>query len=82
MNVSDQLQSLSLTAMNNFVCLPKDTPITYHLFQDESQLPEMTLLIEKDLSEPYSIFTYRYFIHQWPDLCYLVSRFSEDVNCT
>ena len=29
-------------------------------------------LIEKDLSEPYSIFTYRYFINNWPKLCIMV----------
>ena len=28
-------------------------------------------LIDKSLSEPYSVFTYRYFLHQWPNLCYL-----------
>lgn len=28
-------------------------------------------LISLDLSEPYSIFTYRYFINNWPQLCYL-----------
>nr|CAG4644003.1 EOG090X07BN [Lepidurus arcticus] len=28
-------------------------------------------LIQRDLSEPYSIYTYRYFIHNWPKLCYL-----------
>ncbi|KAK4535717.1 hypothetical protein CDCA_CDCA06G1742 [Cyanidium caldarium] len=28
-------------------------------------------LIDVDLSEPYSIFTYRYFLRQWPQLCYL-----------
>jgi peptide alpha-N-acetyltransferase len=26
-------------------------------------------LIDTELSEPYSIFTYRYFLHQWPSLC-------------
>ena len=31
-------------------------------------------LIEKDLSEPYSIFTYRYFIINWPRLCFLVPQ--------
>ncbi|ORY04222.1 acyl-CoA N-acyltransferase [Basidiobolus meristosporus CBS 931.73] len=31
----------------------------------------MISLIEKDLSEPYSVYTYRYFIHQWPNLCFL-----------
>ncbi|PNS14357.1 hypothetical protein CAC42_6870 [Sphaceloma murrayae] len=28
-------------------------------------------LISKDLSEPYSIYVYRYFLYQWGDLCYL-----------
>ena len=29
-------------------------------------------LVEKDLSEPYSVFTYRYFVNQWPNLCEMV----------
>jgi len=28
-------------------------------------------LISKDLSEPYSIYVYRYFLYQWDDLCFL-----------
>ena len=36
------------------------------------QMPPIVALIEKDLSEPYSIFTYRYFINNWPNLCFLV----------
>ena len=28
-------------------------------------------LIDLELSEPYSIFTYRYFLHNWPRLCFL-----------
>jgi len=27
-------------------------------------------LIDKELSEPYSIYTYRYFVYNWPDLCF------------
>nr|SVE70462.1 EOG090X07BN [Daphnia similis]SVE71086.1 EOG090X07BN [Daphnia similis]SVE71717.1 EOG090X07BN [Daphnia similis]SVE72347.1 EOG090X07BN [Daphnia similis] len=37
----------------------------------ELQMPDIMRLIQKDLSEPYSIYTYRYFIHNWPMLCYL-----------
>ncbi|KAI8803277.1 putative acyltransfersase [Cladochytrium replicatum] len=40
-------------------------------YKDESQLPSVISLIENDLSEPYSIYTYRYFIHNWPELCFL-----------
>jgi peptide alpha-N-acetyltransferase len=35
-------------------------------------MPPIVKLIERDLSEPYSIFTYRYFINNWPNLCFLV----------
>ncbi|VDO98447.1 unnamed protein product [Heligmosomoides polygyrus] len=39
--------------------------------QDENQIDDIMRLITKDLSEPYSIYTYRYFIHNWPELCVL-----------
>lgn len=28
-------------------------------------------LVDAELSEPYSIFTYRYFLRNWPHLCFL-----------
>lgn len=40
-------------------------------YESELQMPEIMRLIQKDLSEPYSIYTYRYFIHNWPKLCFL-----------
>jgi peptide alpha-N-acetyltransferase len=49
-----------------------DVKVEYLTYSKESQMLEVVALIEKDLSEPYSIFTYRYFIHNWPDLCLLV----------
>ena len=42
-------------------------------YKNENQMPPIMHLITKDLSEPYSIYTYRYFIHNWPKLCFLVS---------
>ncbi|KAK9721795.1 N-alpha-acetyltransferase 30, variant 2 [Basidiobolus ranarum] len=45
--------------------------LKYVPYESELQLPSMVSLIEKDLSEPYSVYTYRYFIHQWPNLCFL-----------
>jgi peptide alpha-N-acetyltransferase len=29
-------------------------------------------LVDEELSEPYSIFTYRYFVYIWPQLTFLV----------
>lgn len=55
----------------NSVINSKDstTIIDYVDYTDESMLKDIQQLVAKDLSEPYSIFTYRYFLHQWPNLC-------------
>lgn len=50
----------------------KDNDIQYVSYTSELQMPDIMKLIQKDLSEPYSIYTYRYFIHNWPKLCFLV----------
>lgn len=50
-----------------------DSNIEYVSYTSELQMPDIMKLIQKDLSEPYSIYTYRYFIHNWPKLCFLVS---------
>lgn len=49
----------------------KDNDIQYVSYTSELQMPDIMKLIQKDLSEPYSIYTYRYFIHNWPKLCFL-----------
>lgn len=48
---------------------PLDGDIEYVNYEDERQLPAIMELLDKDLSEPYSIFTYRFFVHNWPQLC-------------
>lgn len=51
----------------------KELPsVDYVQYESELQMPMIMKLIQKDLSEPYSIYTYRYFIHNWPKLCFLV----------
>ncbi|KAF6131646.1 N-alpha-acetyltransferase 30, NatC catalytic subunit [Phyllostomus discolor] len=50
----------------------EDRTIRYVRYESELQMPDIMRLITKDLSEPYSIYTYRYFIHNWPQLCFLV----------
>ncbi|KDN42844.1 acyl-CoA N-acyltransferase [Tilletiaria anomala UBC 951] len=49
----------------------EELEIEYTQYQGEAQLPEIVRLIEKELSEPYIIYTYRYFLQQWPQLCML-----------
>lgn len=56
-----------------FYTVENDT-VEYVNYRDERQMPDIMRLIQKDLSEPYSIYTYRYFIHNWPQLCFLVSE--------
>ena len=48
--------------------------IRFEQYKDERDMPGIVSLIDKDLSEPYSVFTYRYFINNWPDLCYMTMQ--------
>jgi hypothetical protein len=47
--------------------------ISYGSEKESPFLPAIKQLISKDLSEPYSIYVYRYFLYQWGDLCFMVS---------
>ncbi|KAF4554517.1 Acetyltransferase (GNAT)-like protein 6 [Elsinoe fawcettii] len=51
-----------------------DSSLKYIQYSQELETKYLTAirhLISKDLSEPYSIYVYRYFLYQWGDLCYL-----------
>ena len=52
--------------------------VEYIVYENELQMPCIMRLIQKDLSEPYSIYTYRYFIHNWPHLCFMVRNVNEN----
>ena len=52
--------------------LKPEDEVEYRVYENELQMPDIMKLIQKDLSEPYSIYTYRYFIHNWPHLCFMV----------
>ena len=49
-------------------------PVTMLQYEGEHMLKGIMDLISLDLSEPYSIFTYRYFINNWPQLCYVAMQ--------
>ena len=56
--------------------LPPDLQyIQYNSSLESQYLPSIRALISKDLSEPYSIYVYRYFLYQWGDLCFMVNTF-------
>lgn len=39
--------------------------IVYRPYNGESDLQHIIALVQNELSEPYVIYTYRYFLHQW-----------------
>ncbi|KAL2320388.1 hypothetical protein Fmac_029357 [Flemingia macrophylla] len=45
--------------------------IEYVSYGGEHHLPLVMNLVDQELSEPYSIFTYRYFVYLWPHLSFL-----------
>ncbi|XP_055372319.1 probable protein phosphatase DDB_G0279461 isoform X2 [Condylostylus longicornis] len=48
--------------------------IEYKEYESEVQMQDIMKLIQAELSEPYSIYTYRYFIYNWPKLCFLATH--------
>ncbi|GFO00849.1 N-alpha-acetyltransferase 30 [Plakobranchus ocellatus] len=81
-NLLDKLENVSVQSSNSCINVceneNKDDSeencrhgIEYVVYESERQMPDIMRLITKDLSEPYSIYTYRYFIHNWPRLCFL-----------
>ena len=48
--------------------------ITYRQYTGEPDLPHIISLVEHELSEPYVIYTYRYFLNQWCASLFSVSR--------
>lgn len=65
----DKIENLEYTSLQEH-----SEKIEIISYESELQMPEIMRLIQKDLSEPYSIYTYRYFIHNWPKLCFLASH--------
>ncbi|KAI9653447.1 MAG: N-alpha-acetyltransferase 30 [Alyxoria varia] len=45
--------------------------VQYQSSKEDQYMPAIRRLISKDLSEPYSVYVYRYFLYGWPDLCFL-----------
>lgn len=46
----------------------------FETFKNEEDLEPIIKLVEKDLSEPYSIYTYRFFIYDYPKMCIMVTK--------
>ncbi|KAL1900371.1 N-alpha-acetyltransferase 30 [Ceratocystis pirilliformis] len=61
-------ESKSQTPVSSSIT-PKYIQYSHEL--EKKYLPDIRALISKDLSEPYSIYVYRYFLCQWAHLCFL-----------
>eukprot|EP01083_Nonionella_stella_P073094 197399_1 len=57
-----------------------DPPITFKKYDGEHELHSIQELIDKDLSEPYSVFTYRYFLNNWSSLCTMAMQGSRCIG--
>ncbi|GAA5825669.1 hypothetical protein JCM11251_000329 [Rhodosporidiobolus azoricus] len=48
----------------------EDVEITYRAYQGEEDMDLIVELVDEELSEPYNLYTYRYFLDDWPHLCF------------
>lgn len=54
------------------MCLSSYCTLQHHADTDptaRARAGQIMELVDRDLSEPYSIFTYRFFLATWPHLC-------------
>ncbi|KAI3389557.1 hypothetical protein SNEBB_005252 [Seison nebaliae] len=63
----------------NFPFYDEKLNIIYDTYRGENILNEIMHLIDEALSEPYTIYTYRYFIRNWPDAC-IVAYSADDIS--
>ena len=63
---ADPIEVCPVTRVDGVNC-----ELVYSTYTGETELQAIMNLIDSTLSEPYSIFTYRYFINTWPSLCIL-----------
>lgn len=64
----------STAHFNDLAVMSKASDLRYVRYDNSREneyVAAMRQLIAKDLSEPYSIYVYRYFLYQWGDLCFL-----------
>jgi N-alpha-acetyltransferase 30 len=55
--------------------------IVLRRYAGERELPAIMALMAAELSEPYSIFTFRHFVDGWPELCFVVSARARAAGC-
>ncbi|KAM7221481.1 Acyl-CoA N-acyltransferase [Rhypophila decipiens] len=64
--------STAATVAGPLAALPGELKyVQYEHSLESAYLPAIRALISKDLSEPYSIYVYRYFLYQWGHLCFM-----------
>ncbi|KAJ9625379.1 uncharacterized protein PV06_07611 [Exophiala oligosperma] len=76
--MSSNVSSAPQTAAAEASVPPSIAYVQYSLDKEPEYLPQIRELISKDLSEPYSIYVYRYFLYQWPELCFMAVDTNDD----
>lgn len=49
----------------------KDIKYEKYKKEDQELISKISDMMSEELSEPYSVFTYYYFLEKWGDLCYM-----------
>ncbi|UZJ52795.1 hypothetical protein CBS101457_002115 [Exobasidium rhododendri] len=57
--------------MSSSLEVTDEDQVKISLYEGESEMGAIMSLIDEELSEPYTVYTYRYFLNQWPQLCFL-----------
>jgi peptide alpha-N-acetyltransferase len=82
-NLDEIIQkTASTTISKNFDRFLKEiNQIQYRTYPGESIIKEIIDLMQEELSEPYPIFTYRYFLNDYPDSCICAYDNGKFIGC-
>ena len=58
-----------------------DDQIVWRTLEGEKDLQTIISMIETELSEPYPIYTYRYFVQKWPHLTMMAYKKGDSKKC-
>ncbi len=61
--------TITTTTTTTTATTPGCSGLEYSIFTRVSDLRDVAELVDQELSEPYSVYTYRYFVYNWPQLC-------------
>jgi peptide alpha-N-acetyltransferase len=79
--LTKEMSNLSLSPKNFDQVIKEIDGVIYKTYPGEHIITQIIDLMQEELSEPYPIFTYRYFLNDYPDSCLMAYHEGKFIGC-